>query len=95
MLDLNAFNEDRFETDESYNDEIRATPMGIALELLATSMTLQDCGEFLAMAQPDLLAKFFKWAEANYPELDIDPEEAVRLTREAVKNDEIGIQKPG
>ena len=50
MLDLNAFNEDRFETDESYNDEIRATPMGIALELLATSMTLQDCGEFLAMA---------------------------------------------
>jgi hypothetical protein len=92
--DLNKFDEDRFETDEDYQDQVRSTPVGVALEVLATSMTLQDCGEFIALVQPDLLAKFFTWAEKNYPELDIDPEEAVRLVNEAVKNNEIGIQKP-
>jgi hypothetical protein len=92
--DLNKFDEDRFEADEDYQDQVRSTPVGVALEVLATSMTLQDCGEFIALVQPDLLPKFFKWAEKNYPELDIDPDEAVRLVNEAVKNNEIGIQKP-
>lgn len=93
-VDLNKFDEERFENDEDYQDEVRSTPVGIALEVLSTSLTLQDCGEFIALVQPDLLLKFFKWAEKNYPELDINPDDAVRLVNEAVKNNEIGIQKP-
>jgi hypothetical protein len=94
MLDLNKFDESKFESDEDYQDEVRSSRLGIAVECLATSMTLQDCGEFLAIVQPDLLLKFFKWASENYPELDIQPEEAVALVTEAVKNSEIGINRP-
>ena len=93
-LDLNKFDEERFEEDEDYQDAVRSAPAGAAVELLATSMTLQDCGEFIALANPDLLPKFFAWAEKNYPELDIDPAEAVKLIKEAVASDDISIERP-
>jgi hypothetical protein len=93
-IDLNRFDEEKFESDEEYQDEVRNTPVGTAIEVLATSMTLQDCGEFLAIAQPDLLPKFFAWAEKNYPDLDIDVNEAVKMVKEAVESGEIGIERP-
>lgn len=93
-IDLNKFDDERFEEDEEYQDAVRSTAAGASVELLATSMTLQDCGEFIALTQPDLLLKFFSWAEKNYPELDIDAKEAVKLIKEAVASGEIGIEKP-
>lgn len=93
-IDLNRFDEERFENDEEYQDEVRGTPVGTAIEVLSTSMTLQDCAEFIAIAQPELLTKFFKWAEKNYPDLDIDSEEAVKLVKEAVASGDIGIERP-
>ncbi len=93
-IDLNRFDDEKFETDEDYQEEVRATPVGIACEIMATSMTLQDCGEFIALAAPELLVKYFRWAEKQYKELDIDPQEAVRLVRQAVADDDLGIEKP-
>lgn len=93
-IDLNQFDPEKFENDESYQEAVLDTPAGDAVAALFTSVTLQDCGEFLALVQPDLLPRFFAWAERNYPELDIDPEEAVQLIKEAVEKNEIGIEKP-
>jgi hypothetical protein len=93
-IDLNNFDPAKFENDEQYQDQIMETPVGDAVATLFTSMTLQDCGEFIALVKPELLSDFFKWAEKNYPELEIDAEEAVKLVNEAVKSGEIGIQKP-
>ncbi len=94
VVDLNSFDVEQFETDEAYQDEVRSTPAGLCLEVLATSLTLQDCGEYLALTHPEALVDYFLWAEKNYPELDIDPHEAVRLVKEAVRQGTIGIEKP-
>lgn len=94
MVDLNKFDEERFETEEAYQDEVRSTPVGVNLEILATSMTLQDVGEFLGFVQPELLKKFFVWAEKNYPELDIDPEAAERLVKETITTNDHAIINP-
>jgi hypothetical protein len=93
-FDLNRFDEDKFDTDEEYQDKVRNTEVGMVLELQATSMALQDCGEFFALAKPELVYKFFHWAEKNYPELEIDPEEAVKEVKTAVETGEIGIKLP-
>ena len=92
--DLNNFDPEKFENDEAYQEAVMDTPAADAVATLFTSMTLQDCGEFIQLVNPDLLPKFFAWAEKNYPELDIDCEEAVRLIREAARNNEVCIQRP-
>lgn len=94
-IDLNQLDTNRFEQEDDYQDAARATEAGIAIEVLATSMTLQDCAEFLGVVQPDLLRRFFVWAASNYPELEIPVDDGIRLVEMAVANDELGIVPPG
>lgn len=93
-VDLNNFDTEKFENDEEYQDAVIDTKAGEAVAILFTLVTLQDCAEFIALTQPELVAKFFAWAEKNYPELDIDRGEATRATEEAVKAGELAIQRP-
>lgn len=93
-LDLNAFDADKFEEDDDYQEQVRATGLGIVLEGFYTSMTLQDVAEFIGVTQPQLLEGYFQWVSVNYPELDLDVEDAVRLVRKAVQEGDINIVFP-
>lgn len=93
-IDLNRFDGERFEVDEEYQDQVRTTQVGVACEILATSMTLQDCAEYLAVVKPEMLHDFMVWADQNYPELDIDAEEAVHMVKKALADNNLGIKIP-